>query len=814
MTVFERYAPFVQDFIYAHRWEKLRSVQVAAGNAVFNTDKHVLLCASTASGKTEAAFFPILTLLSEEPPASVGALYIAPLKALINDQFERLTDLCAEGGIPVWAWHGDVAQSRKRKLIEHPSGILQITPESLEALLLRKHSVIPRLFGDLRFIVIDEIHSLMRGDRGGQTMCLIERLARLSGSDPRRIGLSATIGDPQKAADFLCGSSRRGAVVPQFEQPPVRWRLAMEHFFIAKKEEPHRTDYAPVMVDAQVSGQSAADASDAGKAAGDALRQASQKPRPGAHSSEASAQLELESASDQAPASADPGLAYVFEHSAGRKCLVFSNSREECEAVTSTLREYCRRAGEPERFLIHHGNLSTPLRLDAEALMKEENALLTVCTTATLELGIDIGRLERAFQINAPFTVSAFLQRMGRTGRRGSPPEMRFVMREDEVDSREMLPAQLPWELIHGIGLVESWREDHWVEPPRLERLPFSLLYHQTMATLASEGELTPAELARRVLTLSPFRRISPQDYRTLLLHLLDTDQIQRTERGGLIVGLAGERVTSGFKFYAVFQENEEYSVRADGQELGTLVQPPPAGEKIAIAGRVWEVEEVDPKRHIVWCRLTEGRVPAFFGLCPGDIHTHILEKTCEVLCSDTDYPYLMPNARKRLAQARSLAQHSGMTTTPLINLGGSFRALFPWLGTYPFLALERLIRIHAAADIGLTNFETSRPWFIVLRMKASAPEFFRALADAADRVQDPMCYLYPDEVPLFEKYDEALPAELVRKGFACGVLGIDEMRARVKSWAGAFQAGTESAARLQTEDDRQLSGSPQGAAP
>ncbi|WP_410106736.1 DEAD/DEAH box helicase, partial [Sutterella wadsworthensis] len=222
MTVFERYAPFVQDFIYAHRWEKLRSVQVAAGNAVFNTDKHVLLCASTASGKTEAAFFPILTLLSEEPPASVGALYIAPLKALINDQFERLTDLCAEGGIPVWAWHGDVAQSRKRKLIEHPSGILQITPESLEALLLRKHSVIPRLFGDLRFIVIDEIHSLMRGDRGGQTMCLIERLARLSGSDPRRIGLSATIGDPQKAADFLCSSSRRGAVVPQFEQPPVR----------------------------------------------------------------------------------------------------------------------------------------------------------------------------------------------------------------------------------------------------------------------------------------------------------------------------------------------------------------------------------------------------------------------------------------------------------------------------------------------------------------------------------------------------------------------------------------------------------------
>ena len=194
-SIFSRYAPFVQDFIYRNGWERLRGIQVAAGDAVFNTDAHVLLTASTASGKTEAAFFPILTLLSENPSASVGALYIAPLKALINDQFERLTDLCAEGGIPVWSWHGDVAQSRKKKLLEHPSGVLQITPESLEAMLLRKHAMIPTLFGDLRFIVIDEIHSLMRSDRGLQTMCLIERLSRLAGTEPRRIGLSATIGN-------------------------------------------------------------------------------------------------------------------------------------------------------------------------------------------------------------------------------------------------------------------------------------------------------------------------------------------------------------------------------------------------------------------------------------------------------------------------------------------------------------------------------------------------------------------------------------------------------------------------------------------
>ena len=170
MGVFEQYAPFVQDFIYEHSWESLRAIQVAAGDAIFNTNENVLLCASTASGKTEAAFFPILTQLYEDPPASVGAIYIGPLKALINDQFERLNDLCAQAEIPVWHWHGDVAQSHKAKMLKHPSGILQITPESLEALLMHRHMAVPRLFHDLRFVVIDEVHSLLRGDRGGQTL--------------------------------------------------------------------------------------------------------------------------------------------------------------------------------------------------------------------------------------------------------------------------------------------------------------------------------------------------------------------------------------------------------------------------------------------------------------------------------------------------------------------------------------------------------------------------------------------------------------------------------------------------------------------
>ena len=191
MGVFDRYAPFVQDFVYQHEWESLRSIQVAAGEAIFDTDDNLLLCAQTASGKTEAAFFPIISEFWENPPRSVGAIYLGPTKALINDQFYRLADLCEEAGINVWHWHGDVSASHKAKLVRNPSGILQITPESLEAMLLHRHAIVPKLFCDLRYVVIDEIHSLLRADRGGQTLCLVQRLERMasgrvaSGSPPR-----------------------------------------------------------------------------------------------------------------------------------------------------------------------------------------------------------------------------------------------------------------------------------------------------------------------------------------------------------------------------------------------------------------------------------------------------------------------------------------------------------------------------------------------------------------------------------------------------------------------------------------------------
>ena len=763
MDVFASYAPFIQDFIYRNGWESLRSVQVAAADAIFNSEDNVLLAASTASGKTEAAFFPILSQLDENPSSSVGVLYIAPLKALINDQFGRLTELCEEAEIPVWRWHGDVAQSRKSKLLKHPSGILQITPESLEALLLHKHSHIPALFGDLRFIVIDEIHSLMRADRGGQCLCLIERLSRLASCNPRRIGLSATIGDLELAGCFLGSGSGRDTIIPRIEDAQQRWRLSMSHFFVGEVAE------------------EMAAGEDETVAQGRCLI----NPNETASLSNCLIPPPPEPATDAAPAGADLGLGYIFEHTRGKKCLVFCNSREEAEGVTTTLRRYCEANNEPDRFLIHHGNLSSAVRESAEDVMRDEELDQTTVTTATLELGIDIGRLERAFQIDAPFTVSAFLQRMGRTGRRGSPPEMWFVMREDRAEPRTTLGATISWKLLQGIALVQLYLEDRWVEPPRLDRLPYSLLYHQTMATLASGGEMTPAELAARVLTLGYFHRVSSEDFRILLHHLIDIDHIQLTEEGGLIVGIAGERVINSYRFYGVFQENEEYTVRNESQELGTIVLPPPVGEKLAIAGATWLVEEVDHKRHLVYATQVKGQVPAYFGDCPGDINTVVLERMLRVLMEDVDYPYLMDNARGRLAQARSTARNAHLDHIPLVRLGGDTWGLFPWLGSYAFLALERFLKIKCADQLQLKGLDSSRPYFMEFRMKGDEQLFYDVLAEQATTPFDPLDLVYPDEVPIWEKYDEYVPIELIRKGFAESVLDIDGMLRRVRQWCG-----------------------------
>ena len=735
--IFEKFPPFIREYIFSHSWETLRGVQIAAAQTILETSHHLLLTSGTASGKTEAAFFPILADLYQNPSRSVGVLYIAPLKSLINDQFFRMEELLEESGISVTHWHGDVSASHKRKLLENPAGILQITPESLEAMLIRRSNDMVRLFGDLRYVVIDEVHTLMGTDRGNQIQCQLSRLAKLVGHAPRRIGLSATVGSPELAAGWLAGDSNIPVDVPRFPPENIRWRLGMEHFFFQNADMEQSKD------------EKAADP-------------------------EKNAEL-------------DAGYEYMYDCVKDKKALVFSNSREETEYLTATFRQIAARRRDPDIFLIHHGNLSAALREDAELKMKDEECHAVTCATVTLELGIDIGRLERVLQNDATTSVSSFLQRLGRSGRRGQPPEMMMVFREEDPLPNTPLPQLMPWGLLRAIAIVQLYLEERFIEPPRQKKMPMSLLFHQTLSMLASTGEKTPKALAERILALPPFVSVSKEDYRTLLISMLNNEFLEMTEEKGLIVGLAGERLLNSFQFFAVFKDSEDFTVRAGdpekgtAEEIGTITTPPPVGERFALAGRVWEVEELDVRRKLVYVHPVLGKMEVSWPGDYGEIHTKILERMQKVLTEDTEYPYLKPNAAHRLAVARHLAKNTGLATHWLLHLGGSTWCLFPFLGTRSFRTLRRFLGCHAK-ELGISGIEFDGCYSITFRMEQSRESFLSALAPILAQGMDCEALVGPAEHPLFDKFDPFIPGNLLRRAYAADRLCAEEPMARLRA--------------------------------
>lgn len=712
--IFHRFPPFLQEFIFSSGWEELREVQVAAAHTIFETDHHLLLTSGTSSGKTEAAFFPILTSLWESPAPGVTVLYIAPLKSLINDQFSRMENLLLESGIPVTHWHGDVSASHKQRLLREPSGILQITPESLEAMLLRRSGDLPRLFGNLRFVVIDEVHTLMGNDRGNQIQCQLSRLARRTGARPRRVGLSATVGSPEEAAAWLAGDSGVPTDAPIPSDAGLRWRLGAEHFFVRQEN----------------------------------------------------------GTKEERRFAVDEGYEYMYDCVKDKKALMFSNSREETEYLTATMRQIARERGERDAFLIHHGNLSAALREDAEGKMRAGEGAYVTCATVTMELGIDIGRLERVVQNEAPNSVCSFLQRLGRSGRRGQPPEMMMVFREENPLPNTPLPQLFPWGLLQAIAVVQLYLEERFIEPPLKKTHPFSLLFHQTVSTLASAGELTAAELAARVLSLPPFTAVEKEDYRTLLLSMVQNGFLEMGEEGGLLVGAAGERLLSGFQFYAVFKESYDFTVRAGDrekgitEEIGTIAAPPPIGERFALGGRVWEVEELDVPRRLVYAHAVAGKMQVAFPGDYGEIHTKILERMRRVLSEDTEYPYLKPQAMERLRAARHLAANTGVGKRSLLHLGGSTWCLFPFLGTRSFRTLRRFLA-HHAARLGISGIRFEGCRYITFTMEGDKASFLSALADVSRSGIDTAMLVAPSEHPVFDKYDVFIPPALLRAAFA-----------------------------------------------
>lgn len=728
---FYRLAPFIQEYIYRAGWDELRAIQVQTTSAVFDTPNHILITSGTASGKTEAAFLPILTDLYNHPSATIGAVYIGPLKALINDQFERLTLLLEDTDIPVQSWHGDVSQSKKRKFLRQAQGILQITPESLEAMLMRRNAELGRLFGDLRFVVIDEVHAFIDSDRGRQVLCQLQRLARFQATPPRRIGLSATIGEPGLAMEWLAGGT--DIPVTHIDDSTIHRELmlGLEHF-------PEISNKHDKLVSK-------------------------------AREEQNSKQLEeLKQLEQEHLAVFD----HIYQLTLRKKSLIFANSRGNTEEIIGNLRRRAERNKTPDIYHVHHGSISAPLRETAENAMQEADQPGCISATVTLELGIDIGQLDQVLQVNATHSVSSFVQRLGRSGRRGNPAQMFFYCREQIPDDKASLGKRIPWNFLQTLAIVQLYLEEKWIEPPKAPRLPLSLLYHQTMSTIVANTELDPAQLAERILTLYPFRHVTQDQYRELLGHLLEIGHLEQTEIGGLIVGLEAERLVNNYRFYATFVDEEAFQVRDNSREIGTIHAAPPPGERFMLAGHTWVVQEVNQDKRIIFVKRVKGAASVLWHGGGGLLHDRILQRIRRILQEDADYGYLQPRAQKRLDEARQLAHRSNLTKKLILSLGGDRFMVVPWRGTRIVRTMVMMLQHN-----GVQIVNDSVPFYFEVTGSRSTPDAIRH--DLAEIVLShpsvhEIAHGLPADALVRNKYDDFVPENLLRESIALDLLDVE----------------------------------------
>lgn len=702
-NAFERYAPFIQEYIYKKKWTDLREVQVEACEAIMDTDKNVIVASGTASGKTEAAFFPMLTMLDQNPSASVGIMYIGPLKALINDQFERLKELLENSEIPVWPWHGDIPQSMKRKALKMARGVLQTTPESLEALLMKHPGDVRHLFSDLRFVVIDEIHALLGEDRGLQVLCLISRLEQIAGCRVRKIGLSATLNDYRPVMNFLSSGSRVDTVAVGIGGYKRTISLCVESFLIPENGE-------------------------------------------------------------KAVEVTDKCNKFIYDNCHDKKCLIFTNNRSKAEEVILDMKNIAQKRNERDIFYVHHSSISAALRKETESALRNTVGPVVAAATLTLELGIDIGDLDMTIQFGSPYTCSSFVQRLGRSGRRTGKSRMLFISTCGEA--KDNLLDSLPWDLMRAVAVIQLYLEEQWVEPFQQKKKPFSLLAHQTLSTLMTYGELSPAELAQKVLFLPAFQNtILSDEYKELLKYMIQKEYLHRMDNGGIIVGLKGEKITNHYSFYSVFQEEKEYHVMTDEGEVGTLTKCPALEEVFVLAGKSWKVVSVDEERMAVYVKgVKSTRIPFWHGTV-GDVHTKVVQRMKKILQEDDEYAYLRPAAMKLLNETRAYVREERLLENAIIPCDRHAFYICPWIGTKQIRTLMKMF------SCGLKQFlkivaVSDRQYYIYVTTALSVEECIQKFKEYQYDLDDPNFVLPREQTPFIDKYDVMVPDVLLRNAF------------------------------------------------
>lgn len=713
---FELLDPAIQRWVWREGWTSLRDAQERAIPALLGADRDVIIAASTAAGKTEAAFLPILTNLLQHSEPVGAVIYVSPLKALINDQWGRLESLCDEIQIPVIAWHGDISASRKHRFLKTPRGILLITPESLEAMFVTRGAGLGDLFANLRYVVVDELHAFIGSERGKQLQSLLHRVESVVGRTVPRVGLSATLGDMTLASSFLRTDRQQGVEIIESKSSGQVLKVQVRGFL-----EP-ATD------------SKSGDENEDGEAG---------------------------------PVSVETAIAnHLFQVLRGSNNLVFPNSRQRVEWYADRLRLLCESEGVPNEFWPHHGNLSKEIREETEHALKAGDRPATALCTTTLELGIDIGNIRTVVQIGPPPSVASLRQRLGRSGRRaGEAAILRGYCKEQQLSDESSLSDRLRQGLVQSIAMVRLLRGG-WFEPPRIQGLHYSTLVQQTLSAIAQRGGATAAELWKLLIASGPFSSVSQADFVTLIRAMGEQDLVVQEASSLLLPGQRGERLINHYDFYSAFVSDDEFRLVCDGKTLGSLPisSPLSTDQRIIFAGRRWQVLDVDASAKVVVVRPSPGGAPPLFDGTGARVHGQVRQEMKSILMEKEPCPFLDPEGQSLLDEARSSFDRMGLRNSAIVDIGAK-TLLVTWQGDWTNDALALLLEHQ-----GLMVFSEG----LALQIDADPQDVQSALRNVV-RTQAPSLteLLRGVQNMAKEKWDWVLPPALLRASYASTYLDI-----------------------------------------
>jgi ATP-dependent helicase Lhr and Lhr-like helicase len=677
VTAFEKLDPLVQHHIVnTLGWRELRPLQEQSIEPIQNGE-HCLLLAPTAGGKTEAAIFPILSRICSENWTGLSVLYICPLRALLNNLHVRLEEYCNMVGRRCGLWHGDIGESEKNRIRGNYPDILLTTPESLEVMLISARPAAREMLKGVRAVVIDEIHAFAGDDRGWHLLAVLERVSRLAGRELQRIGLSATVGNPEELLEWMaghCEGSKR-VLNPQAQASAA--------------ETDVRLDYVASLQNAAI---------------------------------------------------------VISRLHRGEKRLVFCDSRARVEELGNEL----RRLGMST--FLSHSSLSAEERRSAEEAFAQAQDCVIVATS-TLELGIDVGDLDRVIQIDAPHSVASFLQRLGRTGRRqGARRNCLFLATNDNA-------------LLRAGAIIWLW-ESGFVEPVLPPKHPLHLFAQQLMALALQEQGIGVQDWPRWIARLPAFSQISDSDVNDVIGHLLE-QTILFSDGARLSFGDQGEALYGRRHFLelvSVFTSPPLFKVLHGRKELGTVHQiaflrhRPDQPTILSLGGRSWAVTSLEWPKRIAYVVPADEKGKSQWLSTQFGLSFKVCRGIHDLLTEDTVSDRWSSRAQERISSLRS--EHSFLDLTAdavLVVPGANEIRWFTFAGNILNLAIADSLRQHGYTDVRVSDF-----WICIKETTDYQPLFEKIDGFNAEAVR--AAFRVPEEYLKQLKFSECLPQPYAAK--------------------------------------------------